>query len=501
MPDPTASVAAVDNQAQPVDIEERHTKGQVRMAEAMHRLFAGQLIHVPNVGWYYWDSIRWRLDELEKSTRFVLRTFRRALVVTERKLKQANDLADTDPVRSDRLKKFAEKLAGDVYTCQSAAGIRGVKEIARSAPKFAVRPIDLDSNPYLVNVQNGTLNLKTGDFHSPHDPAHLITKVCNATYHADQFDPAQHCPNWLRFLRSVLPDKEVREFLQVLMGLALVGTQLEHVLVIFFGNGRNGKGVFERVMCHVLGDYAVTAARDLFTSSPGAHSTSQTDLMGSRLAIVNETEQGARLSEALVKDATGGGTHTARRMKQDNIRFHRSWLAVMVTNHFPQVTGQGAAIWDRLMVIDFPRHFALDDPNRVPDIDEQLKKEADGIFLWAYAGLLRYWRDGSKLVVPDGVRAATQEHRHRNDTVERWIDERCERGTGPAFRTKAKVLLDDYNQWAAAVENHGAVSRTRAKQMGIQDFLQTLRDKDFQHLKNRAAVAGLRPKPDTENAW
>ena len=501
MPDPTANVAAVDTASDDVDIEERHTRGQVRMAEAMHKLFAGSLIYVPNVGWFYWDSVRWRLDELEKSTRFVLRTFRKALVIADRKRKQANDLADTDASKSERLKNYAEKLTSDVYICQSASGIRGVKEIARSAHKFAVRPMDLDSDPYLINVQNGTLNLRTGEFHSPHDPAHLITKVCNATYHADQFDPAQHCPNWLRFLQSILPDTDVRDFLQVLMGLALVGTQLEHVLVIFFGNGRNGKGVFERVMCHVLGEYAVPAARDLFTSSPGAHSTSQTDLMGSRLAIVNETEQGARLSEALVKDATGGGTHTARRMKQDNIRFHRSWLAVMVTNHFPHVTGQGAAIWDRLMVIDFPRHFALDDPNRVPDIDEQLKKEADGIFMWAYAGLLRYWRDGSKLIVPDAVKAATREHRHRNDTVERWIDECCQRGTGKAFQTKAKVLLDDYNEWAAAVETHGSVSRPRAKQLGIQEFLQTLRDKDFKHLKNRASVAGLRPRAGAGNVF
>ena len=470
------------------------------MAEAMHKLFAGKLLHVSNVGWFYWDSVRWRLDELEKSTRFVLKTFRKGLLIADHKFRQAKDIADKDPMKGDRLQKYAERLTTDVYTCQSASGIRGVKEIARSAPKFATRPIDLDSDPYLISVQNGTLNLKTGEFHTPHNPEHLITKVCNATYHTDQFDPAQHCPNWVRFLDSILPDQDVRDFLQVLMGLALVGTQLEHVLVIFFGNGRNGKGVFERVICHVLGDYAVTAARDLFTSSPGAHSTSQTDLMGSRLAIVNETEQGARLSEALVKDATGGGTHTARRMKQDNIRFHRSWLAVMVTNHFPHVTGQGAAIWDRLMVIDFPRHFALDDPDRVPDIDQQLKKEADGIFMWAYAGLLRYWRDGSKLIVPNAVKAATQEHRHRNDTVERWIDECCERGAGPEFHTKARMLLDSYNQWALAVENNGAVSRTRAKQLGIQEFLQTLRDKDFQHLKNRAAIAGLRPKVAAENA-
>jgi hypothetical protein len=74
MPDPTANVAAVDSAGDDIDIEERHTRGQVRMAEAMHKLFAGRLIHVPSVGWFYRDSVRWRLDELEKSTRFVPRS-------------------------------------------------------------------------------------------------------------------------------------------------------------------------------------------------------------------------------------------------------------------------------------------------------------------------------------------------------------------------------------------------------------------------------------------
>ena len=435
------NIADEDSGVAPPVMEDREAEGQVRMATAMQRLHHGHLIYVPGVGWHFWDTQRWRIDELERSTQYVLQVFKRGLVSAGKKLAKAEKLADTDPVESERSRKFAERLISDIRKCQSAMGIRGIKEIARSGPQFARTPQQLDSDPYLINLQNGTLNLKSGQFRE-HDPADLITKVGNASFDLDTFDvfnedtASLYYPKWFSFLEQVLPDAQVRGFVQELMGLALVGTQLEHIMPIFFGNGRNGKGVFTEVMQHVLGDYAVPAARDLFTSAPGAHSTSQTDLMGARLVFINETEEGAKLSEALVKDATGGGIHTARRMRRDNIRFRRSWLPVMVTNHFPKVSGRGAAIWDRLLVIEFPVYF--DANSRVTGLEDDLKKEADGIFMWAYAGLERYRRAGNKLQVPKAVTAATQHQRTLNDKVELWIAERCERGAGKDYRLKSR---------------------------------------------------------------
>lgn len=476
-------------------LTDQQAEGQVRMATAMQRLHQGGLIYVPGVGWHFWDGRRWSIDDLERSTQYVLQVFKKGLESATKKLAKAEKLAMSDAAESERLQKFSERLASDIRKCQSAMAIRGIKEIARSAPQFARTSQQLDVDPYLINLQNGTLNLKSGEFRE-HAPADLITKVCNASFDHAVFDSYDEdaaiflYPKWFTFLEQVLPDAQVREFVQVLMGLALVGTQLEHIMPIFFGNGRNGKGVFAEVMQHVLGDYAIPAARDLFTSAPGAHSTSQTDLMGTRLVFINETEEGAKLSEALVKDTTGGGIHTARRMRQDNVRFRRSWLPVMVTNHFPKVSGRGAAIWDRLLVIDFPVYFDAD--SRVAGLEEDLKKEADGIFMWAYAGLERYRREGNKLEVPQAVLSSTQYQRTLSDKVELWIAERCARGAGKEYRTKSRELLAAYNTWAAEPVDGGDAYDSRARAMGIQEFLQAMRDKDFKYIHNRAMVEGLR---------
>lgn len=450
-------------------IEESLAKGQVRMAAGLCNTYHDKLIYVPEIGWYWWDKKRWQEDSLGKITQFVLATIAKAMKIAGKRM-QSGDHEDT---------VYGDKLWQDAESCQSAAGIEGITRIARTWKGFATPVTSLDADPYTVNLQNLTLNLKTGETRN-HDSADLITKIANA-----QYDSSSQCPQWLEYLTKVLPDSEVREFVQVLMGLALAGTQLEHILVIFKGNGRNGKGVFEDVMRHVLGDYAVAAASDLFTASPNAHTTSQTDLMGSRLAVIDETESDARLSEALLKKMTGGGTHTARRMRQNNIRFAMTWLPLMITNYLPRVTSQGADIWDRLVIVDFPTYFKPGEQDKF--LREKLKTETDGIFMWAYEGWRKYQQDGYRMTLPESVVAAGLEYRHSQDKLQMWIDQRCQIGHGDLFKTKPTVLLDDYNTWVRSQES--------AELLTKKQFLDLLRRKNFSYQTNRAVLVGVRLDP------
>lgn len=156
------------------------------MAVALRKVYAGKLIYVPGVGWHYWDLIRWRVDSLNKSTQFVLKTLDRAMTISARKAREAALLKGSDKAESDRLKAYADKLKKDAGSCQSAAGIRGVKEIAQSWPEFATEPRALDADPYIINLQNCTLDLRSEECRT-HNPADLITKVCNATFEPEEF--------------------------------------------------------------------------------------------------------------------------------------------------------------------------------------------------------------------------------------------------------------------------------------------------------------------------
>ena len=76
--------------------------------------------------------------------------------------------------------------------------------IAGALPEFAATVRDLDADPYLLNVANGTLDLRTMDLRK-HDAADRITKVTRGAY--DSQAPA---PSWSAFLTRVLPDEWVR---------------------------------------------------------------------------------------------------------------------------------------------------------------------------------------------------------------------------------------------------------------------------------------------------
>jgi len=394
--------------------DELHS-GQARMAYRLANSHKDELLHVHGIEWLSWDGTRWSADDPGAPKRAVLDVLRTAL---------ADSLDD-------------KELRADVRKCESAAGVGGVLDLAAALVEFAVTVADLDADPYLLNVANGTLDLRTRELH-PHSPADRITKVTRAAY-----VPDAPTATWGTFLTQVLPDTEVRQFLQRLAGVGLLGLVVEHVLPILTGSGANGKGTFYKAVGHALGDYASTVEPDLFLHRQGAHPTGEMDLLGIRWCVVSETEKDRRLAEATMKRLTGGDTIRARRMRQDFIEFTPSHTAVMVTNHLPKVSGDDPAIWRRLRVVPFD--VVIPEDHRDKHLDEQLQLDADAVLAWAVTGYLDYAERG-ELAEPGSVLAATDNYQKASDAVARFLDDRCIRN--PNMFAETAALFRDWSTWA-----------------------------------------------------
>src|SRR5262249_41276242 len=150
-------------------------------------------------------------------------------------------------------------------------------------------------------------------------------------------------------------DSELIEFVWRLVGLALTGDATEHLLVVFHGNGANGKTLIHNVLLALLGDhYSVKCPPDLFLVRKGeTHPTERAILHGKRLAICSETPQGRRLNESLVKELTGGEPITTRRMREDFWTFDPTHKLILSTNYKPAITGSDDGIWRRLRLVPF----------------------------------------------------------------------------------------------------------------------------------------------------
>lgn len=397
---------------------ENHS-GQVRMAYRLAHRYRDQLLYVHRLGvergWHVWDGRRWAEDERGDATKAVLAILRDAL---------ADSIGD-------------KVLRRDVTRCESAAGIKGVLAIAAALKPFAHTAAELDPDPYLLNCQNGTLDLRTLELRD-HDPHDRISKVTRASYTA-----GTDTGTWDKFLTRVLPDEEIRGFLQRLAGVGLVGRVIEHVLGILIGVGDNGKGTFYKALGHTLGNYAAMAEPDLFMHREGAHPTGEMDLWGVRWVAVSESDKDKRLAEATMKRLTGGDTIRARYMHKDFVQFEPSHTPILVTNHLPKVSGDDPAIWRRLRVIPFD--VVIPAAEKDGHLEETLQLNADAILSWAVMGYADY-TDRGGLDEPDKVTAATHRYQLDSDALGRFINDCCL--TNPHAYATTGELFERWCQWA-----------------------------------------------------
>jgi putative DNA primase/helicase len=125
-------------------------------------------------------------------------------------------------------------------------------------------------------------------------------------------------------------------------------------MFFLYGTGANGKSVFLSTVAGIMGTYCKTASFETFaaTSSPG-HPTDIADLMGVRLVICPEVEQGRRWAESKIKSLTGGDRVKARFMRQDFFEFTPQFKLMIAGNHKPSLRNVDEAIRRRMHLIPF----------------------------------------------------------------------------------------------------------------------------------------------------
>lgn len=407
--------------------------------------------------WLAWDGARWRPDDTGEAMRRAKRTIQALYDETAanisriaEELQQTADLDGKVNLRAS-LKEAERRLAWALKS-EQAPRLEALLSLARS--DRPILPANLDTDPYLLNVTNGTLDLRTGTLR-PHRREDLATKLCPTPY-----DSRAECPRFLLALGAIVGgDQELVQFVQRFLGYALTGDVREQVLPIWWGAGANGKSTLLTAILETVGpDYAGTAPVELLTDNRGnQHPTILADLFGKRLLVAAETDQGRRLNESRLKRLTGGDAVKARRMREDWWEFAPTHKLVLVTNHKPEVKGTDHAIWRRLRLVPFtvqfldheapenagkeiPPHLRID-----RHLHEALRAERPGILAWLVRGCAEWLRNG--LPSPPAVLAATKQYREDQDVVGEFITTRCV--TGADYRVRASDLYGEYKQWFA----------------------------------------------------
>ena len=102
-----------------------------------------------------------------------------------------------DEAASEKDEDRRKKLGGWAIASESAARLRATEELARKDPRLQISAAELDANPMLLGVQNGVIDLATGELRAA-QPEDYITKVCPVEH-----DPAAEAPLWTAFLERI----------------------------------------------------------------------------------------------------------------------------------------------------------------------------------------------------------------------------------------------------------------------------------------------------------
>lgn len=304
----------------------------------------------------------------------------------------------------------------------STRGIRNGLSLARSHTDIEVFATDFDTDPYLLNCEDGTINLRSGEL-QPHSPDDKITQLAPVSYKEDT-----GVELWMNCLKTWHQGvMETIEYLQRLAGMCLTGDVSSRVFPIFYGLGKNGKSKFLDTLLGILGDYATVAPRTLLKQTRyDSHPTDLAGLFGKRLVLASETEQ-MRLKVDVVKSMTGDKRITARFMRGDFFDFTPTHKTILVSQHLPIITETADAIWDRVHKLGW--EVRITEAQENTHLYEDLKKEWPGILKWCVEGCLKWQQDGT-LKRTKSIQKQTETYRRESRPLSDFVEDMCVIGLG-----------------------------------------------------------------------
>lgn len=411
----------------------------------------------PLRGWQVWDGARWAQDKMYAAMRYAKDTVRTML-------REASDIADDGERKA---------LAGHALKSENDARLNAMLAQARSEVGVAVLADAFDSNPWLFNVRNGTVDLHTGELR-PHNRDDMVTKLAPVTH-----DATATCPTFLRFMSEIMGGRaDLVTFMQRALGYTLAGDTSEHLLPIMYGSGSNGKSTLIELLLMLLGDYGHGIPSDALMVKKGDDGPKNeiAALRGVRLAAASESEEGRRFDEAFVKRLTGSDTMTVRFLYGEYFDMRPEFTVWLSTNHRPVIRNTDTGIWRRIRLIPFDVAF-IDPPVNDDDREEgvpykdkglpdKLRAELPGILNWLIEGCLDWHRVG--LPAPQAVRDATDIYRADMDKRGAFLAEACIEG--PELRVPFGDLYAAYRAWCAVNNEHEDSARAFGQYLDERGF-------------------------------
>ena len=422
--------------------------------------------------WLVWNKHWWKVDSdaavMRKATRLLRKRFN-----------------DSWQIGNKRYTNFLQRSRNE-KPLKSCLAIAATKE------PIATDGTHWDSDPFLLGVQNGVIDLRTGELRDGHQ-SDAITR-----HSPVEFNPDAACPRWQQFLAEIFEnDDDLIAYIQQMVGYSLTGDTSEQIWFFCHGIGANGKSTFLETLQKLLGDdLAKSLPFEELTQKKFGHShpVGLSHLEGSRFVIAVEGPKQAAFDEQRLKLITGKDKIVARGMRENFRQFDPTFKVWLAANHALTVNDRTHAFWRRCRVIPFTARFEGVKSDR--QLDKTLEKELPGILAWAVRGCLA-WQRNRITTLPKRIAEAVEQYRQTADPFKEFFDDQCAFDEKDAV-TPSDVLAQAYAEYRKTHPEApilGADFWTGLQGNGATDV------RPYIHGKQKRAWRGVRLIPSIQEAY
>lgn len=373
--------------------------------------------------WLLWRQHRWQLDADAEIRRL-------AKAAMRQRFRDAATLEGSD-ARS--------RAAKSAIASESRSRLDALLYLAQAESPVADAGDGWDSDPMLLGVPNGVVDLRSGELRAGRRDDR-ITLAAGVAY-----DPEAHSDLWEHALQTILLDQKVIDFFHVAIGYSATGDMRRDCWFLGWGSGRNGKGTVYNPIRRALGDYALELPAAVFDLRTDRSPYELAYLPGKRFVTSSESGDTIRLNHDRVKQLTGGDPVSAANKYEKAFEFEPACKLWLACNKKPRVTDDSPAFWARVVMIPFTVSFAgREDRDLRPTLEHDSHHQA-AVLAWIVRGAVRYHAEGLS-EPPAVVRAATAAYREDSDPLAAFLDEVCE--LEPVAEVGANELYEHYVRWA-----------------------------------------------------
>ena len=413
-------------------------------AERFYDCF-GDLFHynATDKCYMFWTGKTWIYD-IKNIIRKYANEFLR-IIAEERDSLSAQKRDTGDEYERKKAASRLDECNKNLVRLSNKAGKDAMLNELQSLGRMPVESGEFNRDPYLLNTDSGIVDLRTGQI-LPFDREKMMSS--NTHTKVSYEEPK----TWLAFLHSIFErgneeeTNEIVECLRRVLGYTLTGLVTEQVMFLLHGSGSNGKSTLAFVLQNIMGDYykSIDSSQLMVQKNQNVSlQYSLAELQSCRYLVTQETDVGAKLSESVIKQITGGDPINAQKKYGRPFQFNPTFKVFMMTNNLPIIRGTDYGIWRRIFLFPFKKKFK--DGEKDKSMPEKLAAEYPQILGWCIKGAVDYLKDRD-LKQPKCLLEELSVYQKDMDVISKFLSSECKAEEGE--KISKNELYQAFKSWS-----------------------------------------------------